>query len=257
MGAAIPYVHNANRSKGYNVVVSCPSHLTPVWKREVEERIPNARAYVIQDYKELISLESKLRNPNKIENSYIILSKERAKLGYDKRPASVWSRSKNTFVCPDCGQVLYTKEFEGAGRRRIEHHVPFNQLSMAKQLASNTRCMNEVRKWNHNEQRYEVVPCNASLWTPLNRDDQNHKWFKLGSEGWIYKSHIVPITEALMNKERLNKKENALFSKLMEQYELVQIGEEPVSIYKGAKKYPIAKYIRERMKDVFDYCLVD
>ena len=257
MGAAIPYVHNANRSKGYNVVVSCPSHLTPVWKREVEERIPNARAYVIQDYKELISLESKLRNPRKIENSYIILSKERAKLGYDKRPAAIWSRSKNTFVCPDCGQILYSKEFEGSGRRRIEHHVPFNQLSMAKQLANNTRCMNEVRKWNHNEQRYEVVPCNASLWTPLNRDDQDHKWFKLGSEGWIYKSHIVPITEALMNKERLNKKENALFSKLMEQYELVQIGEEPVSIYKGAKKYPIAKYIRERMKDVFDYCLVD
>lgn len=118
MGAAIPYVHNANRSKGYNVAVVCPSHLTPVWKREVEERIPNAKAYVIQDYKELISLEPKLRNKNKIENSYIILSKERAKMGYDIRPAAIWSRSKNTFVCPECGQTLWTKEFEGSGRNK-------------------------------------------------------------------------------------------------------------------------------------------
>ena len=63
----------------------------------------------------------------------------------------------------------------------------------------------------------EIVPCNASLWQPLNRDDQNHKWFKLGSEGWIYKEHIVELTETLMEKETLSKKENALLIKQMEQ----------------------------------------
>ena len=257
MGAAVPYVHNANRSKGFNVAVVCPSHLTPVWKREVEERVPNAKAYIVQDFKELKSLEPKLRNKSKIENSYIILSKERAKMGYDKRPAAIWSRSKNTFVCPDCGQILYTREFEGSGRRKRERHVPFNKLSMAKQLAVNTRCMNEVRKWNDKEQRYDVVKCNASLWGPLNRDDQNHKWFKLGSEGWVYKDHIVELTETLMAQETLSKKESALFAKLMEQYELIQIGEEPTSTYKGAKKYSIAKYVREYMNNVFDYCIVD
>lgn len=257
MGAIVPYVHNANRSKGYNVAVVCPSHLTNVWKREVEERVPNSKAYIIQDYKELIDLEDKLRNENKIENSYVILSKERAKMSYDKRPAAIWSRTKNTFVCPECGQVLYTKEFEGSGRRRRELHVPFSKLSMTKQLAFNTRCMNEVRKWNHKEQHYDVIPCNASLWQPLNRDDQDHKWFKLGSEGWVYKNHIVGLTEELMEKESLSKKENALFSKLMEQYELIQVGEELHTTYKGVKKYSIAKYIRERMKNVFDYCLVD
>lgn len=257
MGAAVPYVHHANRNKGYNVVVSCPSHLTPVWKREVEERIPNAKAYILQDFKDLIALEDKLRNKNKIENSYIILSKERAKMGYDKRPAAIWSRSKNTFVCPECGQILWTKEYEGSGRRKREIRVPFNKLSMTKQLASNTRCMNEIRKWNHKEQRYDVVKCNASLWTPLNRDDQNHEWFKLGSEGWVYESHIQELTELLMSQESLSKKESALFAKLMDQYELIQAGEDPSSTYKGAKKYPIAKYIREKMKNVFDYCIVD
>ena len=257
MGAAIPYVANANRSKGYNSVVVCPSHLTKVWKREVEERIPNSRAYIIKDFKELKILESKLRNKKKIENSYVILSKERAKMSYDKRPAAIWSRSKNTFVCPECGQPLYTIEYEGSGRNRRINYVSFNKLSMTKQLASNTRCMNSIRKWNNKKQRMEIVPCNASLWQPLNRDDQNHKWFKLGSEGWIYKEHIVELTETLMEKETLSKKENALFIKLMEQYELIQAGELPFSSYKGAKKYSIAKYIRERMKNVFDYCIVD
>ena len=130
MGAAIPYAHHANKNKGFNTVVVCPSHLTVKWKREVEERIPNARAYIVSDFNELKGIESKLRNNQKVENTYVILSKERAKMNYDLRPAAIWSKSKKTFVCPDCGQVLYTKEYEGSGRRRITHKVPFNELSM-------------------------------------------------------------------------------------------------------------------------------
>lgn len=257
MGASIPYVHHANRNKGYNTIVMCPSHLVNVWEREITERIPNSRAYILRDYKELIDLEPKLRNKNKVENSYIIISKERAKLGYDVRPAAIWSRSKNTFVCPECGQPLYTKEYEGSGRHKRIVHVPFNETSMVKQLAYNKRCMNEIKKWNAKEAKYDVVSCNASLWTPLNRNDQDHKWLKLGSEGWIYKDHVVTLVDRLTNLESLTKKESALLAKLMEQYELIQAGEEPTSNYKGARKYPIAKYIRERMHNVFDYCIID
>ena len=257
MGAAIPYAHHANKNKGFNTVVVCPSHLTVKWKREVEERIPNARAYIVNDFNELKGIEPKLRNNQKVENTYVILSKERAKMNYDLRPAAIWSKSKKTFVCPDCGQVLYTKEYEGSGRRRITHKVPFNELSMSKQLAVNTTCMNEVQKWNAKEQRYDTVPCNASLWTPLNRDDQNHKWFKLGSEGWIYKEHITPVTERLLAQEKLSKKDSSLLKRLVEQYNLIQAGEEPYTAYKGPKRYSIAKYIRERMHNVFDYCIVD
>lgn len=257
MGAMIPYIHNANKNKGYNTIVSCPSHLTNVWKREIEERIPNARAYIIQDYHDLIALEPKLRNSCKIENSYIILSKERAKLGYDIRPAAIWNNVKKTFVCPECGQVLYTKEYEGTGRNKTPIKVNFNAFSMTKKLAHNTRCMNTIKKWDDKEKKYKRVPCNASLWQPLNRNDESHKWYKLGSEGWVLKQHIIPITTNLMNKEKLSKKESALLKKIIEPYEMMKIGEEPVSSYKGNRRYPIAKYIRERMNDVFDYCLVD
>ena len=258
MGAAIPYAHNANKYKGFNSVVVCPSHLTIKWKREVEERIPNARAYIVNDFKELVELEPKLRNKRKVENSYVILSKERAKMSYDKRPAVTWSKSRDTFVCPECGQALYTIEYEGSGRHRRKKHIKFNELSMSKQLASNGKCMNEVSKWNEKEKKYDVVRCNADLWAPLNRDDQNHSWFKLGSEGWIQKQHIISITEGLLNRTtKLNKKESALLKRLMEPYNEMLAGEEPTSVYKGPKKYSIAKYIRERMNGVFDYCLVD
>ncbi len=257
MGAAIPYAHNSNRSRGFNACVVCPSHLTIKWKREVEERIPNARAYIVEDFKELKALESKLRNKNKAENSYVILSKERAKMSYDKRPAAIWSKSKKTFVCPECGQPLYTIEYEGTGRHRRAKRIFFDELSMSKPLVANARCMNEISKWNEAEKKYDTVKCNASLWGPLNRDDQDHKWFKLGAEGWIQKAHIIPQTERLLNKERLNKKESTLLRRLMEPYNEMLAGEEPTSTYKGPKKYSIAKYIRERMNGVFDYCLVD
>lgn len=257
MGAAIPYAHNAKRDKGFNAVVVCPSHLTPKWKKEIEERIPNAKGYIIEDYTQLIALEPKLRNKHKAENSYVILSKERAKMGYDIRPSAIWSESKKTYVCPECGQTLFTLEYEGSGRNRRARRVPFNDLSMTKKLVSNAVCMNTVRKWNSKLQRYEDKECHASLWGPLNKDDQNHKWYKLGSEGWIQKSHIVRITERLMNNEVNTRKDNALLKRLMEPYNEVIAGEEPSVAYKGPKKYPIAKYIRERMKNVFDYCLVD
>lgn len=257
MGAAIPYAHHSNKNRGYNANVVCPSHLTIKWKREIEERIPNAKAYIIEDFKQLVDLESKLRNPNKAENSYIILSKERAKMSYDKRPAAIWSKLKKTFICPQCGQELYTLEYEGTGRQRRAKRIYFDELSMSKQLVSNAKCMNEVSKWNQAEKKYDIVKCDSSLWGPLNRDDQEHSWFKLGSEGWVQKQHVIPQTERLLNKERLNKKESALLKRLMEPYNDILAGEEPTSTYKGPKKYSIAKYIRERMNKVFDYCIID
>lgn len=257
MGAAIPYAHNANKYKGYNCVVVCPSHLTIKWKREVEERIPNAKGYIVTDFKELKDLESKLRNKNKIENSYVILSKERAKIGYDLRPAAIWSKSKNTFVCPECGQKLYTISYEGSGRNRRKITTLFNELSMARPLAYNHKCMNKINVWDNENKKFITKDCDAKLWGPLNRDDNSHNWYKLGSEGWMLKEHIVETAEYLMSKETLNKKENQLLKKIIEPYNQLLIGEELTTTYKGPKKYPIAKYIREKMKDVFDYALID
>ena len=83
------YVHNANKYKGFNALIMSPSHLVEKWKSEMETYIPNAKGYIIHNLDELLALENKLRAKNRVENVYVIMSKEIAKLGFDLRPAAI------------------------------------------------------------------------------------------------------------------------------------------------------------------------
>ena len=252
------YVNNANKNKGFNAMIMCPSHLVEKWKSEMEKYIPNSKGYIIHNLDELLEIESKLRNKNRTENMFVIMSKEIAKLGYDLRPAAVWSKSKKCFVCPECGQPLYKEEnvTRPYSNRKVKVKVKLTELDFLKQYSYNVTCPNDVRVWNDDKKCYEDKKCNCKLWTTLNRDE-DHGWLKLGEQGWIYKDHIVPITEDFMSRETINKKETDLFNRLFEQYELYQEGEPFKVTYKGSKKYPVAKYIYRRMNGVFDYLGLD
>ena len=259
MASSTFYVHNANRNKGFNAMIMCPSHLVEKWKSEVENYIPNAKGYIIHNLDELLDIESKLRNRNRAENIFIIMSKEIAKLGYDLRPSAIWSKSKQCFVCPDCGQPLYKEEsrqLSAYSSRKTKVKVKLTELDFLKQYAYNMTCPNDKRVWHKEKECYVQVKCNAKLWTTLNRDE-DHGWIKLGEQGWIRQDHIVPVTEDFMSREKINKKETDLFNKLFEQYELYQNGEPFKVFYKGSKKYPVAKYIYKRMHGVFDYLALD
>ena len=253
------YVHNSNKNKGFNAMIMCPSHLVEKWKSEMERYIPNTKGYIIHNLDELLAIEDKLRNRNRVENMFVIMSKEIAKLGYDLRPAAIWSRSKQCFVCPECGQPLYKEEnrqLSPYSNRKTKVKVNLTELDFLKQYAHNMVCPNDVKVWNEEKHCYEDKKCGCKLWTTLNRDEE-HGWIKLGEQGWIRQEHIVPITEDFMSKEKINKKETDLFNKLFEQYELYQDGEPFKVSYKGSKKYPVAKYIYRRMNGVFDYLGLD
>ena len=253
------YVSNSNKNKGFNAMIMCPSHLVEKWKSEMEKYIPNTKGYIIHNLDELLAIEGKLRNRNRAENMFVIMSKEIAKLGYDLRPAAIWSRSKQCFVCPECGQPLYKEEnrqLSPYSNRKTKIKVKLTELDFLKQYAYNVVCPNEIKVWNDDKKCYENEKCNCKLWTTLNRDE-DHGWIKLGEQGWIRQEHIVPMTEDFMSKEKINKKETDLFNKLFEQYELYQDGEPFKISYKGSKKYPVAKYIYKRMNGVFDYLGLD
>lgn len=253
------YVSNSNKNKGFNAMIMCPSHLVEKWKSEMEKYIPNTKGYIIHNLDELLAIEDKLRNRNRAENMFVIMSKEIAKLGYDLRPAAIWSRSKQCFVCPECGQPLYKEEnrqLSPYSNRKTKIKVKLTELDFLKQYSYNVVCSNEVKVWNDDKKCYENEKCNCKLWTTLNRDE-DHGWIKLGEQGWIRQEHIVPMTEDFMSKEKINKKETDLFNKLFEQYELYQDGEPFKISYKGSKKYPVAKYIYKRMNGVFDYLGLD
>ena len=252
------YTHNASNTKGFNALIMSPSHLVEKWKQEMETYVPNSKGYIVHNLDELLEIESKLKNRNRAENMFVIMSKEIAKLGYDERPAAVWSKSKGCFVCPECGQPLY-KEIsvqQPYSRRKVKAKVKLTELDFTKQFAYNVYCPNKVKVWNEEKHAYEEKTCHTKLWTALNRDD-DHGWLKLGDQGWIREEHIVPVTEEFMAKEVINKKETAFFDKLFEQYDLYQNGLPFKNSYKGSKKYPVAKYIKQRMSGVFDYLALD
>lgn len=250
------YVHNANSNKGFNAMIMCPSHLVQKWKSEMEKYVPNSKGYVVHNLEELLAIEPKLRNRNRTENMFIVMSKEIAKLGYDERPGVIWSKSKKCFVCPECGQPLYKEVTQEINRRKVKVKVKLTELDFLKQYAYNVKCENTYKVWDPEEKKYKDKKCNCKLWTTLNRDDDN-EWLKLGDQGWIMQQHIIPVVEDFISKEILTKKETDLFNKLFEQYEYHQQGEPFKNSYKGSKKYPIAKYIYKRMNDVFDYLALD
>ena len=252
------YTHNASNTKGFNALIMSPSHLVEKWKQEMETYVPNSKGYIVHNLDELLEIESKLKNRNRAENMFVIMSKEIAKLGYDERPAAVWSKSKGCFVCPECGQPLY-KEIsvqQPYSRRKVKAKIKLTELDFTKQFAYNVYCPNKVKVWNEEKHAYEEKTCHTKLWTALNRDD-DHGWLKLGDQGWIREEHIVSVTEEFMAKEVINKKETAFFDKLFEQYDLYQNGLPFKNSYKGSKKYPVAKYIKQRMSGVFDYLALD
>ena len=223
----------------------------------METYIPNAKGYIVHNLDELLALETKLKAKNRVENMYVIMSKEIAKLGFDQRPAAVWSKSKKCFVCPECGQPIWKEETIKIFGRKTKVKTNLTELDFLKQLATNTVCPNKIKVWDKKAHAYKEEKCGAKLWTALNRDDIGHGWIKLGEAGWIREEFITQETEKLMAKEKLDKKETTLFNKLFDQYEFHQENGYYNVTYKGPKKYPVAQYIYERMNGLFDYLILD
>jgi hypothetical protein len=113
------YQMKTKAQKHFNVVI-CPSHLTKKWVREVEESLPNTFAAVVGSITELLKVYEAYKAGTK--TCYIIISKEKARDGYMKRPAAVYNKRQRAFVCPDCGAVIQMVDIIcGIGEQA--HHV--------------------------------------------------------------------------------------------------------------------------------------
>lgn len=237
-------------------IVMCPSHLVEKWKREVERLVPNAKAYIIKELEDLIKIENKIKNKNKLEHTYLILSKETAKFSYELRPAAIWSDSKKTFTCPCCGKPLTKKIKIGTGSRATTAIVNLDKYDMKNKLIYNSYCNNEIEVYDTKQSKFVKKNCNTSLWVPLNKEDKKTKWIKLGKEGWILKKHVDEIFNEFVSRETLTKKESEFFAKLLEAKNLIDDGQE-VKGLKAPRKYSISKYIKQKFKGKIDYVLLD
>lgn len=166
IGSAALAAHQ-NGEKCFNVVLS-PSHVTKKWVREIYETLPNTEAVVINSITELNRVYKDYLRKN--QTVYVILSKERARDGYMKRPAVSYSRVQRAYLCPDCGGIIQ-EEVNDDGTK---YKVVANQFFFKKETNKNHKC------------EY----CGTNLWTAYNPDDRRIKhnmWIKIGNYGYVYR----------------------------------------------------------------------
>ena len=116
IGAAAAHMAGFKR-----VLVLCPPHLVPKWKREVEMTVPGARAVIVTSITDLERLRFSIGSGP----LFAVMSRERAKLSYRWMPAVIhrWATSKGRLIreeetgepfkvpcCPDCTAQIVDKD---------------------------------------------------------------------------------------------------------------------------------------------------
>ena len=103
------------------VLVLCPPHLVPKWKREVEMTVPGARAVIVKSITDL----ERLRISAGSGPLFAVMSREKAKLSYRWMPAVIqrWATSRGRLLrdeetgepfrvpcCPGCTAQIVDKD---------------------------------------------------------------------------------------------------------------------------------------------------
>ena len=133
IGAAAAHMAGFER-----VLVICPPHLVPKWKREIEMTVPLARAAIVESITDM----ERLRLSFGSGPLFAVMSRERAKLSYRWQPAVIqrWATSKGRLVrdeetgepfqvpcCPDCTAQIVDKDgvpLTDADLNRRKHVCP-------------------------------------------------------------------------------------------------------------------------------------
>ena len=116
IGAAAAHMAGFQR-----ILVLCPPHLVPKWKREVEQTVPLARAAIVESITDMERLRLSIGSGP----LFAVMSRERAKLSYRWQAAVIqrWATSKGRLVrdeetgepfrvpcCPGCTAQITDKD---------------------------------------------------------------------------------------------------------------------------------------------------
>jgi SNF2 family DNA or RNA helicase len=118
IGAAVPYVYDNGRPS--RTLVMCPGHLVQKWRREALETVPDAGASIVRSLDDLVRIE-RTGEPKRPE--YVVVSKDRAKLGYAWRPAALEAR--DGYHCPDCNGLVVDRDGVPVGYKHLKTNKRF------------------------------------------------------------------------------------------------------------------------------------
>ena len=135
IGAAAAHLAGFRR-----VLVLCPPHLTRKWKREVEETIPGCRAVIVSSITDL----ERLRTVSGSAPLFVVMSRERAKLSYRWRPATVerWAVSDGKLARDEeTGEPIRVPCWPGCfGQITDQDGVPLTEQELSRRKRRCVRC---------------------------------------------------------------------------------------------------------------------
>ena len=256
MGASAALVHfkGLNYSRGLVGIVMSPSHLVSKWKRELEREIPLSRVYIISDITDVMKIENVIKEKKHRENIWLVISYETAKNDAFMRPAAVWNRRRNLssdngcYVCPECGQPLYTEKTV----RRRTYREYFGVDAFLKQVKTNSTCPNEVRYYDSEEKRWKKKPCGAKLWSINSKGNGGTDWIKFGEAGWLEGKNVSRYLQNLLDKPKLTSTEIKAMNSCQE-----YVNDDVIPVQMAPVKMAVARYILKYLKDKIDYAIFD
>lgn len=208
--------------KTFNVIL-CPSHVAKKWVREIAETLPDTAGVIVHNPAELDKLYALYERGDK--SIYAVISKEKARDGYMKRPAAVWSALNEAFLCPNCLQPIEIPVINGG----TTYYETASQFFFRVETRKNHKCSN----------------CQSPLWTAVNPGETSD-WVKIGGYGWVFRHR------AEEHLEKVNSE--AIWEKLKE------IQEHPEQKFNPAgacRRYPLSSYIKRMYKGKIDGLICD
>ena len=219
---ALNALNGRGTGKSFNLVM-CPSHVTGKWVREIAETLPDTYGMVVKSITDVDRLFDLYQRGDK--NVYAVFSKERARDGYMRYPAVLWSRRKRGFVCPDCLELI-DMETSGDGTRYM---VPSDQFFFQKEHLANHLCPH----------------CGTPLWAPVN-DRRQMPWIKIGGYGWVFRPQAAL---------HLNRTKNEHILEQLRQ--LVEHPERPYCIKGAHRRFPLSTYLKKKYRGRISSFLCD
>lgn len=211
------------QSKHFNIVL-CPSHMTKKWVREIEESLPNTFAVVVMSISEINTVYEAYQKDSK--SCYIIISKEKARDGYMRRPSATWNQRRKAFICPTCHESVMMDLIDDGSKYRVNADQFFFK--------------------RENKQNHKCECCDSLLWTALVPEQQS-EWVKVSDLGFVHRKFAADYLEGLQKKPALLDAVQAIFD--------APDGSFPNT---GAyRRFPLSTYIKRHMKGKIDGLIID
>ena len=209
------------RKKTFNIIL-CPSHVAKKWVRELAETLPDTAGVIVRSITELDSLYAQYLQGDK--SIYAVISKEKARDGYMRRPAVLFDARSGRFRCPNCGGII--------------------ELPSSDDTDGWTAAKPEAFRME-NRRNHQCMNCESPLWTALNPSVPS-PWVKIPEYGWVHRKLAVHAMQKTKNPAALDA--------------LQALQENPDGHFptRGAcRRYPLSSYIKKRYRGRLDGLIVD